>query len=174
MLIICPKCGKKMPKNIIVCWRCGEMLNPKLRNPSIIMGLFAFGLEATGVASGAYLYGNFPIKLLGVPLIIPVMWVALTYLAYLIYSKRGVKGMLLVWLFDLLILEPIAYHLNWWRWTSPYSLLITPFGTTANMVVWILMCYLGVFLFKNSPDEPLLRRNPTFLDREQRFPKRRK
>ena len=45
----------------------------ELRRPGTVMGLLALGLEATGVASGAYVYGDFPIKILGVPLFIPVM-----------------------------------------------------------------------------------------------------
>jgi len=47
----------------------------KLKRPGAVMGIFALGLEATGVASGAYVYGDFPLKILGVPLCIPVMWV---------------------------------------------------------------------------------------------------
>ncbi|HII06956.1 MAG TPA: hypothetical protein HA349_06490 [Methanotrichaceae archaeon] len=31
----------------------------KLMHPGAVMGLFALGLEATGVASGAYAYGGF-------------------------------------------------------------------------------------------------------------------
>lgn len=53
----------------------------KLRHPGAVMGLFALGLEATGVASGAYVYGDFPIKILEVPLCIPIMWVLVMALA---------------------------------------------------------------------------------------------
>jgi len=44
----------------------------RLKRPGAVMGLLALGLEAAGVASGAYVYGDFPIKILGVPLSIPV------------------------------------------------------------------------------------------------------
>ena len=45
------------------------------------MELLALGLEATGVASGAYVYSDFPLKVLGVSLCIPVMWVLVMALA---------------------------------------------------------------------------------------------
>ncbi|MBA7715369.1 hypothetical protein ES703_124410 [subsurface metagenome] len=41
----------------------------RLRHPGVVMGLFALGLEANGVASGAYVYGDFPLKIFGVPLL---------------------------------------------------------------------------------------------------------
>ena len=39
----------------------------KIKHPGAVMGLFALALEATGVASGAYVYGDFPLKILGSP-----------------------------------------------------------------------------------------------------------
>jgi len=61
----------------------------RLNRPGAVMGLFALGLEATGVASGAYVYGDFPIKILGVPLCIPVMWVLVMALAYVVSLEHG-------------------------------------------------------------------------------------
>ena len=121
----------------------------RLRHPGAVMGLFALGLEATGVASGAYVYGDFPIKILGVPLCIPVMWVLIMVMAYVISERYGpTVGVLAICSIDLMILEPIAYSLNWWRWDSPYSLLIVPFGTVANALVWGLMGLIGIKLWK--------------------------
>ena len=121
----------------------------ELRHPGAVMGIFALGLEATGVASGAYVYGDFPIKILGVPLCIPVMWVLVMAMAYMISERYGpTVGVLAICSIDLMILEPIAYHLNWWRWVSPYSFLIIPFGTVANALVWGLMGVIGIRLWE--------------------------
>ena len=121
----------------------------KLKHPSAVMGLFALILEATGVASGAYVYGDFPLKILGVPLCIPIMWVLVMALAYVVSERYGpAVGVLAVCGVDLMILEPIAYRLNWWRWESPYSLLIIPFGTVANALVWSGMCLIGIKLWE--------------------------
>ena len=121
----------------------------KLRRPGTVMGLFALGVEATGVASGAYVYGDFPLKILGVPLCIPVMWVLIMAMAYVISERYGpTVGVLAVCGVDLMILEPIAYSLNWWRWMSPYSFLIIPFGTVANTLVWGGMCLIGIKLWE--------------------------
>jgi len=66
-------------------------------------------LEATGIASGAYVYGDFPLKILGVPLCIPIMWVLVMALAYVVNEKYGpVAGILTAYSLDL-ILEPAAY-----------------------------------------------------------------
>ena len=61
----------------------------KLKHPGVVMGLFALALEATGVAAGAYVYGDFPIKILGVPLCIPVMWVLVMAMAYVVSERYG-------------------------------------------------------------------------------------
>ena len=45
------------------------------------------GLEVTGVVSGAYVYGDFPIKILDVPLCIPVMWILVMAMAYIVSEK---------------------------------------------------------------------------------------
>ena len=119
----------------------------KLKHPGTVMGLFALGLEVVGVASGAYVYASFPIRILGVPLFVPTMWVILSYLAYLLYNRYGIFGILSVWLIDLLCLEPIAYTFNLWRWTQPYTVLTVPFGTVANAGVWIFMMALGTKLW---------------------------
>ena len=121
----------------------------KLSHPGAVMGLLALGLEAAGVASSAYVYGDFPIKILGVPLCIPVMWILVMALAYMVSERYGPAiGVLAICGVDLMILEPVAYHLNWWRWVSPYSLLIIPFGTVANALVWGGMCIIGIKLWE--------------------------
>jgi uncharacterized membrane protein len=86
----------------------------KLRRPGAIMGLLALGLEATGVASGAYVYGDFPIKILGVPLCIPVMWILVMILAYVVSERYGPTiGVLATCSVDL-VLEPLAYYTGIW------------------------------------------------------------
>ena len=126
----------------------------RLKRPGAVMGLFALGLEATGVASGAYVYGDFPLKILGVPLCIPVMWVLMMALAYVVSERYGpTVGVLTPCGVDLMILEPVAYYLNWWRWVSPYSLLLIPFGTGANALVWAGMCFIGIKLWEAKTNE---------------------
>ena len=78
-----------------------------------LYGAGAFLLEATGVASGAYAYGAFPLKILGVPLCIPLMWVGVGLLAHLAYRRFGWKGVLLAYGVDL-VLEPLAYYAGLW------------------------------------------------------------
>ena len=120
----------------------------KLRCPGAVMGLFALGLEATGVASGAYVYGDFPLKILGVPLCIPVMWVLVMALAYVISKEHGpLAGVLSAYSLDL-ALEPIAYHTRAWVWLEPYTMQVYWGSTLANALVWGGMCYLGIKLWE--------------------------
>ena len=120
----------------------------KLRLPGAVMGLFALGLEATGVASGAYVYGDFPLKILGVPLCIPVMWVLVMALAYVISKEHGpLAGVLSAYSLDL-ALEPIAYHTRAWIWLEPYTMQVYWGSTLANALVWGGMCYLGIKLWE--------------------------
>ena len=112
------------------------------------MGLFALGLEATGVASGAYIYGDFPIKILGVPLCIPVMWVLVMAMAYVISKEHGpLVGVLSAYSLDL-ALEPIAYYTGIWTWLEPYTMQVYWGSTVANALVWLGMCYLGIKLWE--------------------------
>lgn len=120
-----------------------------LKRPGTVMGLFALGLEAMGVASGAYEYGAFPLQLFGVPLCIPLMWVLVMMLAYVISTEYGVTaGVLGAYSLDL-ILEPMAYFTGIWTWLEPFSAQVYWGSTTANAAVWILMCYAGVKLWEN-------------------------
>ena len=120
----------------------------KFKRPGTVMGVFALGLEATGVASGAYAYGAFPIKLLGVPLCIPFMWVLVMMLAYVVAEDHGVAvGVLAAWGLDL-VLEPMAYFTKIWVWLEPYTAQIYWGSTVANAVVWLLMCCIGVKLWE--------------------------
>ena len=119
----------------------------KLRRPGTVMGLFALGLEATGVASGAYVYGDFPLKILGVPLCIPVMWVLVMALAYVISKEHcTLVGVLSAYSLDL-ALEPIAYYTGIWTWLQPYTPKIYFGSTIANALVWAGMCLIGIKLW---------------------------
>ena len=118
--------------------------------PGAVMGIFALGLEATGVASGAYVYGDFPIKLLGVPLCIPVMWVLVMMLAYVISTQYGtLVGVLGAYSLDL-VLEPIAYTTGIWTWLEPYTAQVYWGSTAANALVWLMMCYAGIKLWETK------------------------
>jgi len=120
----------------------------KLRLPGAVMGLFALGLEATGVASGAYVYGDFPLKILGVPLCIPVMWVLVMAMAYVISKEHGpLAGVLSAYSLDL-ALEPIAYYTGIWTWLEPYTLQVYWGSTVANALVWLGMCCIGIKLWE--------------------------
>ena len=112
------------------------------------MGLFALGLEATGVASGAYVYGDFPLKILGVPLCIPVMWVLVMAMAYVISKEHGpLAGVLSAYSLDL-ALEPIAYYTGIWTWLEPYTLQVYWGSTVANALVWLGMCCIGIKIWE--------------------------
>ncbi len=121
----------------------------KLKRPSAVMGIFAFGLEATGVASGAYAYSSlFPVKLLGVPLIIPALWVLVMKLAYAVSRKYGVGvGVAAAIALDL-VLEPLAAATGAWVWLNPYTTQIYFGSTIGNLVIWCGMAYLGIKLWK--------------------------
>jgi len=122
----------------------------RLKRPGAVMGLFALGLEATGVMSGAYAYGDFPIKLFGVPLCIPVMWVLVGLMAYVLSCKYGLMvGVLGAYSLDL-ILEPVAYFTGIWTWLEPYTMQVYWGSTVANALVWVGMCLLGILLFSAS------------------------
>jgi len=119
----------------------------KIKYPGAVMGIFSLGLEATGVASGAYVYGAFPIKLLGVPLFVPIMWILIMKLAYVVAEDHGVAvGVLAAWGLDL-VLEPFAWVTGIWTWLQPFTAQVYWGSTTANAVVWILMAYAGIKLW---------------------------
>ena len=121
----------------------------ELNRLGAVMGLFALGLEATGVASGAYVYGDFPIKILGVPLCIPVMWILVMALAYVISERYGpAVGVLAVCGIDL-ILEPVAHATGIWVWLRPYTPQIYFGSTIANAIVWGLMGLIGIKLWES-------------------------
>lgn len=125
----------------------------KLRHPGAVMGLLALGLEATGVASGAYVYGDFPLKILGVPLCIPVMWVLVMAIAYSISREHGpVVGVLAAYSFDL-VLEPIAFYTGIWTWLQPYTAQVYFGSTIANALVWMGMCLIGIKLWGEKSND---------------------
>ena len=119
----------------------------KLKRPGAVMGVFALGLEATGVASGAYVYGDFPLKILGVPLCIPIIWVLVMALAYVVSERYSpAVGVLAVCGVDL-ILEPVAYYTGIWTWLQPYTSQIYFGSTIANALVWAGMALIGIRLW---------------------------
>jgi len=120
----------------------------KLRHPGTVMGGFALVLEAAGVAAGAYVYGDFPIKILGVPLCIPMIWVLVMTLAYVISLEHGpLVGVLAAYSLDL-VLEPFAFYTGIWTWLEPYTMQVYWGSTVANALVWVGMCYLGIKLWE--------------------------
>lgn len=119
----------------------------KLRRPGAVMGLLALGLEAAGVASGAYVYGEFPLKILGVPLCIPVMWVLVMALAYAVSEMYGPYMEVLATCSVDLILEPVAYATGIWTWLQPYTPQVYFGSSIANALVWGGMCLIGIKLW---------------------------
>lgn len=119
----------------------------KLKHPGMVMGLFALGLEATGVSSGAYVYGDFPLKILGVPLFIPVMWVLVMALAYVVSERYGPAVAVLATCSVDLFLEPVAYATGIWVWLQPYTPQIYFGSSIANALVWAGMCLIGIKLW---------------------------
>ena len=130
----------------------------KLKCPGAVMGLFALGLEATGVAAGAYVYGDFPIKILGVPLCISLMWVLVMALAYVVSERYGLTvGVLATCSVDL-ILEPVAFYTGIWTWLEPYTPQIYFGSTIANALVWAGMCLIGIKLWELKLERSSVRR----------------
>lgn len=94
-----------------------------------IIGILGFAAEAAGVSCGcifgSYSYGNvLQPQFLGVPLIIGINWMALTYYSRQIdlgFLKNRVAQIIfpavLMTVFDF-ILEPVAIHLGFWNWTD--------------------------------------------------------
>jgi len=121
----------------------------EVKYPGVVLGLTGLTLEILGVSSGAYHYGWQPLKILGVPLSIPMMWSLVGFTAYVLSRRFGVFwGVLGAYSLDL-ILEPLAYYFNLWTWTSPYTPQIYFGSTVGNLLVWVGMCCLGVILFRS-------------------------
>jgi len=120
----------------------------RLRRPGAVMGLFVLGLKATGVASGAHVYGDFPLKILGVPLCIPVMCILVMTLAYVISERHGpLVGVLATCSVDM-ILEPAAHYTGIWIWLEPYTPQVYFGSTIANALVWAGMCLMGIKMWE--------------------------
>ena len=115
---------------------------------SCVIGSTALALETLGVSSGAYYYNEwFPLKVIGVPASIVLMWVAVALLAYYLSLRYGVLvGVLAAYSLDL-VLEPLAYYFGLWTWTNTYTPQVYFGSTTANAVVWLGMCLLGVWVY---------------------------
>ncbi|KAA9333102.1 carotenoid biosynthesis protein [Hymenobacter busanensis] len=89
--------------------------------------LVGFGIEVagvrTGIIFGQYDYGNtLGIRVLGVPLIIGLNWLLLTYLAGGLAQRLPLPGLLRALLAAVLMvgldvcIEPVAVHFGWWQW----------------------------------------------------------
>ncbi|MCB0737379.1 MAG: carotenoid biosynthesis protein [Bacteroidetes bacterium] len=102
---------------------------------------------ATGVLFGEYLYGdNLGPKVFGVPIMMAINWLMLTYMAADISSrlKQGIwlksaVGASLMVAYDFL-LEPIAIHFNMWIWAQTEIPL-------QNYLAWYVFGFLFQILF---------------------------
>jgi hypothetical protein len=115
----------------------------------LLIAVAALALETYGVGVGAYEYGDWPLKLDGVPLGVLVMWAAAGLLSWRIAEGRGVAaGVAAVVALDALLIEPVAHWAHLWWWTSGFTPHLGPFGTVGNVVAWTGMCVLGVVVLR--------------------------
>lgn len=107
----------------------------------------------TGLLFGSYQYGdNLGLKFCGVPVMIGVNWVVLTFLTATI-CKRFIRhswlapicGAILMVALDFLI-EPIAPIFDFWHWDGGYAPL-------RNFVDWFLVALLMQMIVKNDLPE---------------------
>lgn len=125
-------------------WRQGRLLPGAL-----LIAVAALALETYGVGVGAYEYGDWPLKLDGVPLGVLVIWVAAGLLSWRIAEGHGVAaGVGAVVALDALVIEPVAHWGHLWWWTSGFTPHLGPFGTVGNVVAWTGMCLLGVVVLR--------------------------
>ena len=109
----------------------------------------------TGLLFGTYHYGeNLGIKVFGVPILIGINWVVLTFLTALL-SNRYIQnkwlailcGSILMVALDFFI-EPTAPIFDFWHWEGGYS----PFR---NFVDWfVISLILQVIVVNDLPEEP--------------------
>ena len=127
-------------------WRPGKYLPGYL-----LIAFCAFGLELIGVHTGAYTYDASAFKIWGVPLDIMALWTVVGALSWWASTRRGVlTGVLTGVLVDLLLLEPLAYNLRWWWWTSDFTPHLGMFGTVGNIIAWTAMTLLSVVVLTRN------------------------
>ena len=132
-------------------WRPGKYLPGYL-----LIAMCAFGLEVIGVGTGAYTYSPSAFKILGVPLDIMALWTVVGALSWWVSTRRGLlAGVLTGVLVDLLLLEPLAYTLRWWWWTSDFTPHLGMFGTVGNIVAWTAMTLLSVAVLTRNDKIPV-------------------
>lgn len=109
----------------------------------------------TGVIFGFYRYGSdFGITLDGVPILIGVNWLMLTYCCGILVQTlnirppwRALSGAALMVGMDLL-LEPVAMALGWWQWQTG-----TP--PLQNFVAWFYLSFLFLLAMFSIPHRPV-------------------
>jgi|GEM_PF-6360289 len=115
-------------------------------------------LESFVEAHSKHIFGEdslyFPVKTrlrsLGGVGSIPVMWVLVTAIAYVISEKYGLSmGVLATCGVDL-ILELVATVTGIWTWLEPYTVQVYFGSTVANALVWAGMCLIGIRLWESK------------------------
>jgi len=140
----------------------------------IIALIISFASEYVGVKwghlfGGGYRYSeNILPKILGIPIIVMLMWLAILYITYQIaehiadfkFTKKisiGAKVVLSACTAILtglatvgwdLAMDPLASRAGWWTWYNydvDQSFMNVPYG---NFIGWIIVSFLVVFIFK--------------------------
>jgi putative membrane protein len=124
----------------------------------IVVYLIGMGVEVVGVNTallfGSYQYGeNLGYKIFGVPVLIGINWVVLTFLTASIsrrfFSNKWLAvfcGAALMVLLDLFI-EPIAPIFDFWSWELGYAPI-------RNFVDWFIVSFVMQVIVRNElPDE---------------------
>jgi len=131
---------------------------------AIVIALSAFALEVYGVGVGAYTYGDWPVKVWGVPPGILVVWVLVGGLSWWVGMRRGaIAGVATGVALDTFVLEPLAYHFHLWWWTSSFTPHLGYFGTVGNIVAWAGVCALSFLVLRRVEGAPAGRRGVAAL-----------
>ncbi|MGK9476318.1 carotenoid biosynthesis protein [Melioribacter sp. OK-6-Me] len=154
-----------IPVSIIISAYLIFILGQKFKFPSylglILVYLIGYFIEVagiyTGLIFGKYLYGNsLGPKLFGVPLIIGINWLILSYASVSLLSQFNFKNTLVLFIAPLfmviydLFLEQVAHKLNMWYWLN----ITVPIK---NYIAWYILGFIMVLIlrlfrvdFKNS------------------------
>lgn len=139
---------------LILCWNFP--IKNGWRSITIWTVVYILGMSAemvgvnTGILFGNYHYGeNLGVKWFGVPLIIGINWIVLTFLTASI-CKRYIRnkwlapicGAVLMVLLDF-FMEPIAPVFDFWHWDAGYAPL-------KNFVDWFMVSFIMQLLVKND------------------------
>jgi len=106
-----------------------------------------------------YYAATYTIYALGVPLYVPLAWATVIFVGYyIITSKFHIKNLVKIetmtattaTLFDIIMLEPLAFAYKFWLWT-PESIW---FGAPlVNFIGWIFAISLFVFAYKFATEK---------------------